>query len=60
MVATVLVALWSVMDESELLPAGIPDASQQMLLLTCLVPAALRHRCWRWSGSPRPANTRAG
>ena len=33
LLATVLVALWSVMDESELLPAGISDSSQQMLLL---------------------------
>ncbi len=43
LLATVLVALWSVMDESELLPAGIPDASQQMLLLLawCLPLSAI-------------------
>ena len=31
--ASILVAVWSVLDESELLSNGVPDSSQNMLML---------------------------
>jgi hypothetical protein len=34
LLASVLFGLWGVLDESEFFPGGLPDASQQMLVLS--------------------------
>ena len=34
LLALLLTAVWSLLDESEFLPAGLPDAAQQMLVLS--------------------------
>ncbi len=60
--ASLLYALWNMLDESEFFPDGIPDASQQMmlLLLWCLpVSAIVLAAVWFRRGSQNPSSGRA-
>ncbi len=57
--ATLLYALWNMLDESEFFPDGIPDASQQMLLLLlwCLpVSAIVLAAVWFRRGSHKTSS----
>ena len=57
--ASLLYALWNMLDESEFFPDGIPDASQQMmlLLLWCLpVSAIVLAAVWFRRGSQKPSS----
>jgi len=63
LLAVIVCAIWTILDEYELAPDGLPDANQQLLVLMmwCLpVSALLLAVVWFRRGSSKTDNGRAG
>ncbi len=63
LLAVIVCAIWTILDEYELAPTGLPDANQQLLVLMmwCL-PVSVLVLCvvWLRRGNSKPDNGRAG